>query len=72
MAFVTVGKENSTNIDLYYEDHGSGKPIVLVHGYPLAGRTWEKQNPGTLSDRLSSHHLRSPRVRQFQPALDRV
>jgi pimeloyl-ACP methyl ester carboxylesterase len=49
MAYVTVGKENSTNIDLYYEDHGSGKPIVLVHGYPLAGRAWEKQIPALLA-----------------------
>jgi non-heme chloroperoxidase len=43
MGFITVGKENSTNIDLYYEDHGSGQPVVLVHGYPLNGRSWEKQ-----------------------------
>jgi non-heme chloroperoxidase len=45
MPYVTVGKENSANIDLYYEDHGSGKPIVLIHGYPLSGRAWEKQIP---------------------------
>src|SRR5437660_5386 len=43
MAFVTVGDENSTRIDLYYEDHGSGQPIVLIHGYPLNGRSWERQ-----------------------------
>jgi non-heme chloroperoxidase len=43
MGFITVGKENSTNIDLYYEDRGSGQPVVLVHGYPLDGRSWEKQ-----------------------------
>ena len=43
MPFVTVGKENSANIDLYYEDHGSGKPVVLIHGYPLSGASWEKQ-----------------------------
>jgi pimeloyl-ACP methyl ester carboxylesterase len=41
--FITVGKENSGNIDLYYEDHGSGKPIILIHGYPLSGASWEKQ-----------------------------
>jgi pimeloyl-ACP methyl ester carboxylesterase len=35
MPYVTVGKENSGNIELYYEDHGSGKPVVLIHGYPL-------------------------------------
>jgi len=45
MPFVTVGKENSGNIELYYEDHGSGKPIVLIHGYPLNGASWEKQVP---------------------------
>ena len=45
MPFVTVGKENSGNIDLYYEDHGSGKPVVLIHGYPLNGVSWEKQIP---------------------------
>ena len=43
MATVTVGKENGTNIDLYYEDHGSGQPIVLIHGYPLDGHSWERQ-----------------------------
>ena len=45
MPIVTVGKENSGNIDLYYEDHGSGKPVVLIHGYPLSGASWEKQLP---------------------------
>src|SRR5262245_4626842 len=42
-SFVTVGQENSTPIDLYYEDHGSGKPVVLIHGWPLSGASWEKQ-----------------------------
>lgn len=45
MPYITVGRENSTNIDLYYEDHGSGKPVVLIHGYPLSGASWEKQVP---------------------------
>src|SRR6266576_5957619 len=45
MAYVTVGKENSSNIELYYEDHGSGKPVVLIHGYPLSGASWQKQVP---------------------------
>src|ERR1700704_5657727 len=49
MAYVTVGQENSTNIDLYYEDHGSGQPVVLIHGYPLSGASWEKQMPALLS-----------------------
>lgn len=41
--FINVGQENSTPIDLYYEDHGSGPPVVLIHGWPLSGRSWEKQ-----------------------------
>ncbi len=45
MPYVTVGKENSGNMELYYEDHGSGKPVVLIHGYPLIGASWEKQVP---------------------------
>lgn len=45
MPFVSVDKENSGSIDLYYEDHGSGKPVVLIHGYPLSGASWEKQIP---------------------------
>ncbi len=48
MPYVTVGKENSSNIDLYYEDHGSGQPVVLIHGYPLSGASWEKQVPALL------------------------
>jgi pimeloyl-ACP methyl ester carboxylesterase len=49
MPYITVGKENSGNIDLYYEDHGSGKPVVLIHGYPLSGASWEKQIPVLLA-----------------------
>jgi non-heme chloroperoxidase len=49
MPFITVGKENSGNIDLYYEDHGSGTPVVLIHGYPLSGASWEKQVPVLLA-----------------------
>src|SRR5438445_8137950 len=49
MPYVTVGKENSGNIDLYYEDHGSGKPIVLIHGSPLSGASWEKQTAALLA-----------------------
>lgn len=48
MPFVTVGKENSGSVDLYYEDHGNGKAIVLIHGYPLSGSAWEKQVPALL------------------------
>jgi non-heme chloroperoxidase len=43
MPYVAVGKENGADIELYYEDHGSGQPVVLIHGYPLDGSSWEKQ-----------------------------
>jgi len=45
MSYINVGKENSTNVDIYYEDHGKGKPVVLIHGWPLSQRSWEKQVP---------------------------
>lgn len=45
MPFVKVGEENSGAIELYYEDHGSGRPVVLIHGYPLSGRAWDRQVP---------------------------
>ena len=50
MPFVTVGKENSAPIDLYYEDHGSGRPVVLIHGFPLSGRAWEQQERALIAD----------------------
>jgi non-heme chloroperoxidase len=43
MPKVTVDQENSADIELYYEDHGGGQPVVLIHGYPLNGPWWEKQ-----------------------------
>src|SRR6184192_4264674 len=43
MATITVGQENSTPLEIHYEDHGSGQPVVLIHGYPLNGASWEKQ-----------------------------
>jgi non-heme chloroperoxidase len=49
MSTITVGKENSTSIDLYYEDHGSGSPVVLIHGWPLSGASWEKQTAALLA-----------------------
>jgi non-heme chloroperoxidase len=49
MSYVTVGKENSSDIHLYYEDHGSGDPVVLIHGYPLSGASWERQVPALLA-----------------------
>jgi non-heme chloroperoxidase len=52
MPYVNVGKENSGDIDLYYEDHGSGDPVILIHGYPLSGASWERQ----VSALLASGH----------------
>jgi len=45
MPRVTVGTENSAPIELYYEDHGTGRPVVLIHGWPLSGKSWEAQVP---------------------------
>jgi peroxiredoxin len=42
--YVNVGTENSAPIEIYYEDHGSGQPVVLIHGYPLDSSSWEKQS----------------------------
>jgi pimeloyl-ACP methyl ester carboxylesterase len=49
MGFITVGKENSTPIELYYEDQGTGQPVVLIHGYPLNGHSWELQTRDLLA-----------------------
>ena len=48
MPYITVGTENSGNVEIYYEDYGSGTPVVLIHGYPLSGASWEKQLPALL------------------------
>jgi non-heme chloroperoxidase len=45
MPTVKVGTENSADIEIYYEDHGAGQPVVMIHGYPLSGRGWDKQVP---------------------------
>ncbi len=50
MPYLKVGQENSGSIDLYYEDHGAGQPVVLIHGYPLSCRGWDKQVPVLLED----------------------
>src|SRR3979409_1789454 len=50
MASVTVGTENSDPIEIHYEDHGSGRPIVLIHGYPLNGNSWERQERELLAN----------------------
>ena len=48
-SYIKVGQENSTPIELYYEDHGSGSPVVLIHGWPLSGASWEKQTAALLA-----------------------
>lgn len=48
MGRIQVGEENSTQIDIHYEDLGSGQPVVLVHGFPLSGRSWERQTAALL------------------------
>src|SRR5262249_61803809 len=45
MPYVKVGEENSGQIKLHYEDYGAGEPIILIHGYPLSGRAWDRQGP---------------------------
>jgi pimeloyl-ACP methyl ester carboxylesterase len=45
MPYINVGKENTSPIDIHYDDIGVGRPIVLIHGFPLSGRSWEKQIP---------------------------
>ena len=49
MSTITVGNENSTTVELAYEDHGKGHPVVLIHGWPLSGASWEKQIPALLA-----------------------
>jgi len=49
MAFLKVGKENSADIEIYYEDQGTGKPVLLIHGWPLSGASWERQTAALLA-----------------------
>jgi pimeloyl-ACP methyl ester carboxylesterase len=49
MSYIKVGQENSTPIEIYYEDHGTGSPVVLIHGWPLNGDAWEKQTAALLA-----------------------
>ncbi|MGW1122604.1 alpha/beta fold hydrolase, partial [Streptomyces tanashiensis] len=44
MPYITVGQENTTAIELYFEDQGAGQPVVLIHGFPLDGHSWERQS----------------------------
>ena len=49
MAFLKVGKENNADIEIYYEDRGAGKPVLLIHGWPLNGGSWERQSAALLA-----------------------
>ena len=49
MPYVTVGRENTGDIQIYYEDHGAGTPVVLIHGYLADGHSWEKQETALLA-----------------------
>src|SRR5580658_3643915 len=53
MSTIKVGQENSQPIEIYYEDHGSGSPVVLIHGWPLNGDAWEKQTAAASAGRAS-------------------
>jgi hypothetical protein len=69
MPTVTVGRENSAAIEIYYEDHGAGQPVVLIHGYPLSGRGWDKQVPALLEagHRVITYDRQSDTMRSPQP-----
>jgi non-heme chloroperoxidase len=56
MPTITVGQENNADIEIHYEDHGAGQPIVLIHGYPLSGGVAAKTHPDerTLIQRMEA------------------
>src|SRR4051794_32530831 len=70
MPYITVGQENSSPITIHDEDVGSGQPVVLIHGFPLSARSWEKQIPALLEagfrvityDRRGFGHSSQPSV----------
>src|SRR6267378_4636221 len=62
MPRIAVGTENDASIEIHYEDHGSGQPVVLIHGYPLNGNSWERQERELLA---SGHRVISYDRRGF-------
>jgi non-heme chloroperoxidase len=58
MPYVTVGTENGQDVRLYFEDHGDGPPVVLIHGYPLNGRSWERRQRELLAAGYPRDQLR--------------
>jgi len=67
MPHIKVGTENDTDIKIYYEDHGSGQPVVLIHGYPLNSDSWERQEPELLSVQAPARKCRRCRVTMPTP-----
>jgi pimeloyl-ACP methyl ester carboxylesterase len=57
MPFVKVGTENTADIEIHYNDHGSGKPIVLIHGYPLDGKSLGAPGAGAARERVPLYQL---------------
>ena len=57
MPYITVGKENTGEIDLYYEDHGSGTPVVLIHGWPLFRGFMGEAGTGPAGRRVPGDHI---------------
>ncbi|SNT18764.1 hypothetical protein SAMN06265795_11662 [Noviherbaspirillum humi] len=49
MPRLTVGKEATSPIEIHYEDYGHGKAVVIIHGWPLSGRSWEAQVPALIA-----------------------
>ena len=72
MPYVTVGKENGANIDIYYKDWGSGQPIVFSHGWPLSADDWDPQMLFFLEQRLSAslRLIGADMVARLKPAAD--
>ena len=72
MPRITVGTENNAPIEIHYEDHGSGDPVVMVHGYPLDGNSWERQERELLARgfRVITYDRRG--LRPFEPAHRRL
>jgi non-heme chloroperoxidase len=70
MPRITVGTENDASIEIHYEDHGSGQPVVLIHGYPLNGNSWERQERELLASghRVISYDRRGSGARTSRPS----